>query len=86
MERIVKVPYQGLTVDGIEVDFKALREEWNEYEASDGSTVRLKVIVTNIVRLKDKFDSVDNPIYVVKSSNVLSTSVSEKSKKGTTVS
>jgi len=86
MERIVKVPYQGLTVDGIEVDFKALREEWNEYEASDGSTVRLKVIVTNIVRLKDKFDSVGNPIYVVKSSNVLSTSVSEKSKKGTTVS
>jgi len=86
MERIVKVPYQGLTVDGIEVDFKALREEWNEYEASDGSTVRLKVIVTNIVRLKDKFDSVGNPIYVVRSSNVLSTSVSEKSKKGTTVS
>ena len=86
MEKIAKVPYQGSTVDGIEMDFKTLREEWNEYEISDGSTVRLKVIVTNIVRLKDKFDPVGNPIYLVRSSNVLSISASEKAKKGTTVS
>ena len=83
MEKVVKIPYQGSTVDGTEMDFKAVREEWNEYQTNDGSTIRMKVVVTNIVKLKDKIDSSGNPIYVVRSSNVLAVSPFAKSTQGT---
>jgi hypothetical protein len=83
MERNVKIPYQGLTVDGEELDFKTVSEEWNEYQTSDGSTIRLKLVLTNIVKLLDKTDQDGNPIYVAKSSNVMAVSVPGKMKKGT---
>jgi len=86
MERITKVPYQGTIVEGVEMDFKTIKEDWNEYQLGDGSIIRMKVVVTNIVRLEDKYDNVGNPIYVVKSSNVLTVSAPEKLKKGTVVS
>jgi hypothetical protein len=82
----VKVPFQGAMVDGVEMDFKTIREEWNEYQISDGSTIRVKLVMTNIVKLKDKHDQTGTPIYSVKSSNVLAVSVPEKSNKGNTVS
>jgi hypothetical protein len=87
MERNIKVPFQGTAVDGEDMDFKTIREEWNEYQTGDGSTIRVKLVLTNIVKLKDKYDPVTgDPIYFVRSSNVLSVSASEKSKKGSTVS
>ena len=86
MERNIKVPFQGAPVDGEDLDFKTIREEWNEYQTSDGSTIRVKLVMTNIVKLKDKYDPTGSPIYVVRSSIVLAVSPSEKSKKGSTVS
>jgi hypothetical protein len=86
MERITKVLYKGSTVEGVEMDFKTIKEEWNEYQLNDGSIIRMKLVVTNIVRVPDQYDNVGNPIYVVRSSNVLTVSAPEKLKKGTVVS
>jgi len=86
MERTIKVPFEGKIVEGVDLDFKTLKEEWNEYQVTDGSIIRMKVVVTNIARVTDKYDNVGNPIYVVKSSNVLTVSAPEKLKKGTVVS
>jgi hypothetical protein len=86
MERTIKVPFEGKNVDGVELDFKTTKEEWNEYELTDGTIIRLKVVVTNIARLTDKYDNVGNPMYIVRSSNVLGISAPEKLKKGTVVS
>lgn len=71
MEKPVKVNFQGKQVDGVELDFKARKEEWNEYEVSDGTIIRMKLVATNIVRLENQYDRDGNPIYTVKSSNVL---------------
>lgn len=86
MERSTKIPFEGKIVEGLDMDFKTIIEEWNEYQVTDGSIVRLKVVVTNIVKVPDKYDNVGNPIYVVKSSNVLTVSAPEKLKKGTVAS
>jgi len=86
MERSTTVTFQGERVEGVELDFKTTKEEWNEYQTTDGSIVRLKVVVISIVRLKDKYDNDNNPIYIVKASNVVSASTPEKLKKGTLVS
>jgi hypothetical protein len=86
MERTVRVPFEGKTVEGIDLDFKTQKEEWNEYQVNDGTIIRMKVVVTNIARVIDKYDNDGNPIYVVKSSNVLTVSAPEKIRKGTVVS
>ena len=83
MDRIVKIPYQAAMVDAEELDFQTMKEEWNEYQISDGSTIRIKLVMTNIVRLLDKRDQEGNPIYVAKTSNVMAVSVPGKLKKGT---
>ncbi len=86
MERNIKVPFEGKIMDAIDLDFKAVKEDWNEYEVTDGVNIRMKVVVTNIVKIPDKYDNAGNPVYVVKSSNVLAISAPEKLKKGTVVS
>jgi hypothetical protein len=86
MERNIKVPFEGKIVEGLEMDFKSVKEDWNEYQVNDGAIIRMKVVVTNIAKIPDKYDPEGHPIYVVKSSNVLSTSAPEKLKKGSVVS
>ncbi len=66
-----KVKWQGEEVDALEVKYKSVREDWNEYDIDDGSTIRVKLLVSDIVRLVDKFDPEGNPVYVVKSGNVV---------------
>ena len=58
------------TVAGTLVDFETMREEYNSYKLSDGSTVRMKTVVTNIIRT-DEFTLTGEPIYIVNSQNVL---------------
>jgi len=86
MERTIKVPFEGKIAEGIEMDYKSVKEDWNEYQTNDGTIIRLKVVVTNIAKLADKYDKDGNPVYVIKSSNVVSISAPEKLKKGTVVS
>jgi hypothetical protein len=86
MERTIKVPFQGKTVDGLDMDFKSIKEDWNEYQINDGTIVRMKVVVVNIAKVTDKYDNEGNPVYIVKTSNVLAISAPEKLKKGTVAS
>ncbi len=65
------VKYQGRDVEGLEVRFRSVREEWNEYSLEDGSTLRLKTVVSEIVRLEGEYDPENNPIYLVKSGNMV---------------
>jgi hypothetical protein len=61
------------TVDGVDLDFRTLREEWNEYETEDGTRVRVKLVVSGIIRT-DRYDhQADQPIYVVQSGNIVVT-------------
>lgn len=45
-------------------------EDWHEYRCSDGAVVRMKTVVTKIIRLPKK-DPEGNPIYFTKSLNMV---------------
>jgi len=66
-----KIPYKGREVDAIEVDFQTRKEDWNEYQLMDGSTIKMKLVVSDIFRVPDEWDNEGNPVYVVRSNNVL---------------
>jgi hypothetical protein len=77
------IKWQGRDVDGLEVRFRSNHEEWNDYTLEDGSNIRMKAVVSEIVRLDGEFDGEGNPIYLVKSTNVLVIKAPDNLKKGT---
>jgi hypothetical protein len=68
------------TVEGTLVDFDTVREEYNSYKLSDGSTIRMKTVVTNIIRTEE-FTPTGEPVYIVNSQNVLVADVPDQLKK-----
>ena len=58
------------TVPGTLVDFETVREEYNAYKLADGSMIRMKTVVTSIIRT-DEFTPEGEPLYIVNSQNVL---------------
>ncbi len=66
-----KINYGGQMVDAQSLEFKTAGEEWNEYWLADGSTVKVKLVVLDIVRVDGRFDANDDPVYLVKSQNVV---------------
>lgn len=71
----------GREVDTIEMPFQTGAEHWNEYVVNDGSVIRLKTVVTDILKVDGQFDANGNPAYFVKSSQVISVSPSDRARK-----
>lgn len=53
------------------VDVQQSSEYWNQYLLGDGTVVKMKLVVTEVWRIDGEWDQEGNPIYVVKSSNVV---------------
>ena len=75
------IKFQGRDVDGLSVKFKSIREEWNEYDLEDGTTLRMKTVVSEIIRLPGMYDPENNPVYIVKSGNMLFVNAPDELKK-----
>ncbi len=61
----------GKPYDGIYVPVRESHEVWNEYLLEDGTVLRMKLVVTEVYRIEGMYDSDGNPVYQVKSSNVV---------------
>lgn len=70
MPRHVKLRFQEEWVEGEELDFEPLKESWNEYRCEDGSYVKIKIVVSKIIRL-EKTNPNGEPVYQVQSTNVV---------------
>jgi hypothetical protein len=66
----VEIKIGDKTVPGTLVDFETVREEYNAYKLADGSMIRMKTVVTSIIRT-DEFTPDGEPLYIVNSQNVL---------------
>jgi hypothetical protein len=78
-----KVPLpDGTTVEATIVPFRGDVEHWNEYLLDDGTVVRMKAVVTEVLRIDGRYDREGNPAYAVNSTNVTHISAPEHLKKG----
>lgn len=80
MERKRKIKMGQQEVEGSEVTFRSSSENWNEYLLDDGTVLKVKLVLTDVTRL-DQWDTEGNPVYVLRSTNVVSTSPPERLKK-----
>lgn len=56
--------------EGMEMDWNDSKEYWNEYKLTDGTTLKVRLILKGVKRLK-KCGSDGNPIYLIISDNVV---------------
>ena len=53
-----------------DIDFTEEKEYWSIYQLSDGTTLKIKLILRGIKRLK-KWNPDGSPIYVINSTNIV---------------
>lgn len=56
--------------DSIDLDFEEVEENWNTYRLSDGTTIKVKLVLRGVKRLK-RYERDGTPIYVINSINVV---------------
>lgn len=66
----VRVP-GGKDAVGSLVDIIESTERYSEVRLYDGTTLRTKLVVTEVTRLDDQWDADGNPVYAVKSNNIV---------------
>ncbi|HJQ96801.1 MAG TPA: hypothetical protein VJ826_00735 [Candidatus Polarisedimenticolaceae bacterium] len=60
--------------EGVVVDVQSIKENWNEYQLEDGTRLRMRLVVHQVLRLQEINDR-GEPIYVIKSQNILDADV-----------
>ena len=66
-----KIPYKGQEVDGDDVSFSIIKEDWNTYQLHDGTEIRVRLIVQEVIKIPGEVDEQGRPVYVIRSNNVL---------------
>jgi len=64
-------PLTNKEVDGYIVDVEESVERWSDLKLSDGSTLRLKQVILQVVRIANEYDPNKNPLYLVQSSPIM---------------
>ena len=64
-----KMP-MGALEGSVDLDFKEVEENWNTYSLSDGTTLKVKLVLRGVKRLKN-FEPDGSPIYVINPINVV---------------
>ncbi len=75
------VTYQGKDVQAEEVEFETEHEGFNSYILGDGTRLKLKTVVLEIVRMDNEFNSAGEPIYLVKAQQAVTAIVPDSLKK-----
>ncbi len=71
MKANAKVTLNGKPHDGVTVPIFESTTRWSAIKLEDGSTLRFRPVVTEVVRVIDVFNEDGQPVYAVKSTNVL---------------
>lgn len=72
--------FQGKDVPGEEIEFEIEREGFNVYLLEDGTKMKMKTVVSSIVRL-EAYKPDGEPLYMINSANVATANVPERLKK-----
>ena len=76
-----KADFQGKAVWAEEIEFETEREAWNTYLLHDGTRLKLKSVVSEVLRIEDMFNPDGAPVYMVNATNIVSTIVPEALKR-----
>lgn len=76
----IRLP-DGREVDATPTEINQASEQWNNYLLEDGSTLKVKLVITKVSRIDNEYDAERNPVYLFQSTNVVSVNCPENLKK-----
>jgi len=87
METSTKMPtrrtvnFQGQQVEAEVIEFEPDREQWSTYILSDGTSIKIKPVVAEILRVNGQFGPNGDPIYMVQAQQILHVSAPDNLRK-----
>jgi hypothetical protein len=76
-----KVIFQGQSVDADIIEFEPDREQWSSYILHDGTAIKIKAVVAEVLRLSGVFAPNGDPIYMVQAQQILHVSAPDTLRK-----
>ena len=73
-ETRMMVDPSGTPVEATVIDIVESTERFSEIRLVDGTVLKTKLIAVEVVRFNDRWDQEGNPVYQVKSQNLVTTS------------
>lgn len=70
MSRKTRINMGDRSMEAEDMEFQTGKEDWNEYQVEDGFTVRIKLVVSSILKTAER-DPQGNPVYIVQSTNIV---------------
>ncbi len=68
----MKIKFQGRDVEATVIDFLTRREDFNEYQLlTDDKTLKIKLVVTRILRIEGEKNPDGSPVYHIAATNVV---------------
>jgi hypothetical protein len=77
-----KVNFGGQQVEATVMPYQTGAENWNEYLVDDGTVIRVKLVVTEVLRVEGSYDQQGNPLYLINSTNVTTVSSPDNLRQG----
>jgi hypothetical protein len=77
-KRKIRLVQNGPEKDAQLIEIQQADEHWNQYLLSDQTVVKMKLIATEVWRVDGEWDPEGNPIYLIKSSNVVTVNPTEE--------
>jgi hypothetical protein len=76
-----QVNFQGKLVDAEVIEFEADREQWSTYLLHDGTSLKIKPVMTEVLRLNDVFAPNGDPVYMVQAQQIVHITPSDSVRK-----
>lgn len=76
----VRLP-NGSEVEAKKVGIETMKEGWNEYMLEDGTVLKCKAKISNIVRTEQYDPMTGDPVYLVQSSNAMQVNAPDELKR-----
>ena len=57
------IEYQGRKVEGEVLEFDAKSEVWNQYALEDGTSMKMKLVLLEVIRVLNEFSPNGDPVY-----------------------
>jgi hypothetical protein len=64
-------------VDAEIIDFEADKEQWSTYILHDGTSLKVKAVVTEVARLEGIYAPNGDPVYMIQASQIMHVSAPE---------
>ena len=76
-----RIKFQGEERTAVGIEFEPEKESFSTYALHDGTTLKLKLVLTEVMRIEGAYSPNGDPIYMIQASQIMSVSAPDSLRK-----